>query len=143
MKIAVIGSGAAAISAIEAFRKYNPESHLEGNHLLIIGGGFIALLLAWAARQRKMKVTVVELMSHVLPQILDEKAAQLLEKEMCGRGICLFTGTMIERIEGSHTGHYFVYPSNHSSFRVDKIIVAAGVRPNIAFVDASRIDTEV
>jgi len=73
----------------------------EKKHLLIIGGGFISLMVAWVALQRNTKVTIIELMPQVMPQILDKKAAELLETEISKTGTRVLTGTVIERIEKS------------------------------------------
>jgi NAD(P)H-nitrite reductase large subunit len=115
----------------------------EKKHLLIVGGGFISLMLAWVALQRKMKVSIAELLTHVMPQILDKKAAELLEAEIRKAGTRVLTGTVIEKIEKSQKGHYVVYPKNQRSFHVDMIIVAAGVRPNVGFLDRNCIDTDI
>lgn len=114
----------------------------EKKHLLIIGGGFISLMLAWVALQRNMKVTVVELLPQVMPQILDKKTAELLETEIRKTGTRLLTGTVIEKIEKSPKGFYRVYPADQRSFNVDMVIVAAGVRPNVGFVDANLINMD-
>jgi NADPH-dependent 2,4-dienoyl-CoA reductase/sulfur reductase-like enzyme len=114
----------------------------EKKRLLIVGGGFISLMVAWAALQRKMEVTVVELLPHVMPQILDQKAAELLEAEIRKTGTRLLTGTVIERIEKNPENQYRVYPANRVPFEVDMVIVAAGVRPNREFVDTNQIDTD-
>ena len=114
----------------------------EKKHLLIIGGGNISLMLAWVAFQRKMKVTVVELLDQVMPQILDKKAAEMLEGEISKTGTRVLTGTVIEKIEKSPKGYYLVFPANLSSFRADLIIVAAGVKSNIGFVNKDHIDMD-
>lgn len=114
----------------------------EKKHLLIVGGGFISLMLAWVALQREMKVTVVELLTQIMPQVLDNKAAELLETEIRKTGTRLMTGTAIEKIERTQKGHYDVFPANQSSFCVDMIAVAVGVVPNVGFVDTNRIKTD-
>jgi NADPH-dependent 2,4-dienoyl-CoA reductase/sulfur reductase-like enzyme len=112
------------------------------NHVLIVGGGFISLMLAWVALQRGMKVTVVEILSHVMPQVLDREAADLLETAMVKSGTRLLTETVIENIEKHPGGRYIVYPESRRPFGVDMIIVAAGVRPNLGFVNGDRIATD-
>jgi NAD(P)H-nitrite reductase large subunit len=114
----------------------------EKKHLLIVGGGFISLMLAWVALQRDMKVTVVELLTQIMPQVLDNKAAELLEIEIRKTGTDLLTGTAIEKIEKTQKGHYEIFPTNQNSFCVDMIAVAAGVKPNVGFVDTNRIKTD-
>lgn len=110
--------------------------------LLIIGGGAISLMLAWVAVQRNMEVTVVEQMPRVLPQLLGKRAARLLETEMRKAGIQIRTGTLIKRIQKSPRGHFTIFSQNQRAFCVDAIIVAAGVRPNIEFLDKNCIETD-
>ncbi len=114
----------------------------EKKHLLLVGGGVISLMLAWVALQRDIRVTIIELLPHIMPQILDRKAARLLEAEIRRTGTRVLTGTVIERIEKTPKGHYLVCPANQSSFHVDMVIVAAGVQPNVRFVDTNLIDTD-
>jgi nitrite reductase (NADH) large subunit len=119
------------------------DQHLGAKkRLLIIGAGFISLMLAWAALQREMKVTLVELLPHVMPQTLDKKAAGFLEAEIRKTGTRVLTSTSIEAIESRSKGQYIVYPSNHRSFKTDMVIVAAGVQPNVEFVDGDHLVTD-
>jgi len=115
----------------------------ENKHLTIIGGGNIALMLAWVAFQRKMKVTVIEWLPQVLPQILDRTAAERLEAEIRRTGTRVLTGTAIKKIEKQPQGHYLVFPADQEPLRADRIIIAAGVRPNTGFVDPDRIETDI
>ncbi len=114
----------------------------KAKRLLIVGGGFISLMLAWVAFLRNIKVTIVELMPHLMPQTLDKKAAELLESEIRKTGTQVLTGTVIEGIENGSKGSYRIHPSNRPGFDVDRVVVAAGVRPNTGFVDTDWIGVD-
>jgi len=105
----------------------------EKKRLLIIGGGFISLMLAWVAHERGIEVTIIELMPHVMPQTLDQKAAEILETEIQKTGTRLLTGTVVERIEMRPEGTYRICPAIQPSFPVDMVIVAAGARSTVCF----------
>jgi nitrite reductase (NADH) large subunit len=114
----------------------------EKKRLLIIGGGFISLMLAWVAHERGIEVTIIELMPHVMPQTLDQKAAEILETEIQKTGTRLLTGTVVESIQKRSEGTYNIYPANQPSFPVDMVIVAAGASPNLGFVDPDLIEVD-
>jgi NAD(P)H-nitrite reductase large subunit len=101
-----------------------------GARALVLGAGFVALQAAWAARRRGLEVTVVELAEHVLPRVLDEPAARLLEREMVAQGLTVHTATRTEAVEHGRDGALRVVASGLDPLDVDVIIVGTGIRPN-------------
>ena len=51
---------------------------------MVLGSGFVALQAAWAAQQRGLQVTVVELLDQILPRVLDAAAARILHEQLPG-----------------------------------------------------------
>jgi len=115
----------------------------KGNRrLMIMGGGFISLMLAWVAVQRNLEVTITEIMDHVMPQSLDRTGAEMVETAMRREGVRVLTGTAVQRVEKRSRGQYRVYPADRRPFDVDMVVVAAGVRPNIAFLEIDSVRTD-
>jgi NADPH-dependent 2,4-dienoyl-CoA reductase/sulfur reductase-like enzyme len=110
--------------------------------LLLIGGGAISLMVAWIAVQKKMKVTVVERLPRLMPQVLDAKGAEIVEAAIRKAGVRVLTRTTVERIERRPEGRFRVHPACGRSFRADVIIVAVGVRPNVGFIDGDRVSAD-
>jgi nitrite reductase (NADH) large subunit len=116
-----------------------------GRRALVLGSGFIALQAAWAAAQRGLRVTVYELLPRIMPTVLDEAAAALLQLKVEEHGVEVRVGIRTERVDRSKAGVLTVYAEGQPSLEVDLIIVGAGVRPNIEFLADSpvRIDRGV
>jgi nitrite reductase (NADH) large subunit len=113
-----------------------------GRRALVLGSGFIALQAAWAAQQRGLKVTVYELLPRIMPTVLDEPAAALLQRHVEEHGVEVRVGIHTERVERSKTDVPTVQAKNHPPLEVDLIIVGAGVRPNIEFLAGSQVRTD-
>jgi NADH oxidase (H2O2-forming) len=67
---------------------------------VIIGGGMIGLQIADAFLKRKLNVTIIELTSQVLRQILDEDMAEILHNRIRDVGINLISEVNVESILG-------------------------------------------
>ena len=101
-----------------------------GARVLVLGSGFVALQAAWAARQRGVAVTVVELLGQVLPRVLDGAAARILHECITACGVEVHTGTRTDGIETDQDGNAHVTALGLDPFVVDAVIAATGARPN-------------
>ena len=101
-----------------------------GARVLVLGSGFVALQAAWAARQRGVTVTVVELADQILPRVLDGPAARILHEQILAHGVDVHTGTRTDGLETDGQGKVHVSAGGLSPFVVDAVIVATGARPN-------------
>jgi nitrite reductase (NADH) large subunit len=113
-----------------------------GQRALVLGSGFIALQAAWAAQQRGLNVTVYELLPRIMPTVLDEPAADLLQRSVEEHGVEVRVGIQTEHVIRSKTGVLTVHAKNRRPLEVDLIIVGAGVRPNIEFLADSPVQTD-
>lgn len=102
--------------------------------MLIVGGGVIGLEFAYIFNAFGCKVTVVEMMEHVLPGI-DTELAGTLARELKKKGINILTGTKVESV-AVKDGKIEIIGTEHSSvpqekkFIVDTVLVAIGRAPN-------------
>jgi nitrite reductase (NADH) large subunit len=102
----------------------------EGARVMVLGSGFVALQAAWAARQRGLQVTVLELLDQILPRVLDGPAARIIHEQIVAHGVGLHTGTRTDGLETDRRGEVHVAAGGLSPFSVDAVIVATGARPN-------------
>lgn len=107
--------------------------------VLILGSGFIALQAAWSALLSGMKVSVFELMPRIMPQVLDEKGAALLQRKILKCGVNLQVNVITESIKRNPDGSITVYAKGHDPFDVDLIILGTGVRPNVDLLEGSSV----
>ena len=77
----------------------------EGARVMVLGSGFVALQAAWAARQRGLQVTVVELLDQILPRVLDAAAARILHEQLLAHGVDVRTGTRTDGLETDRRRH--------------------------------------
>ena len=114
----------------------------EGKRVLILGSGFVSLQAAWSAVKCGMKVSIYELAPRIMPQVLDEKGANVLEKQIYSNGVDLKVNTCTERIERNADNTLTAFAQGLEPQTFDLIIVGTGVCPNIAFLINSSLDIE-
>lgn len=110
-----------------------------GGRAVVIGGGLLGLEAANGLRTLGMEVTVIHLMDTLMERQLDEAAGFLLRRELEGRGIEVLTGATTEEIVGDEavTG---VKLKDGRTIPADLVVMAAGIRPNIALARDAGLD---
>jgi len=127
---------------------------------LVIGAGFIGLEVAQALQRRGLAVTVVEMLDRVLPLMLDEEMAAMVQKRLEENGVTVRLKSQVQALQGKSrrtrsTARGKKPRSSKSRERVtravvdqqeipcDLVINAAGVRPNTQLVAGTEIATDV
>ncbi|WP_135079976.1 FAD-dependent oxidoreductase [Terasakiella sp. SH-1] len=117
----------------------------EGAHVVLLGAGFIGCIILEALALRKVKLTVVEMGDRMVPRMLDENAGTLL-KEWCQlKGVSVHTNTKITKLEAngaSDEDSLLVDLDNGHQIPAHLVVVAAGVAPNIDFLEGTVIEAE-
>jgi nitrite reductase (NADH) large subunit len=102
-----------------------------GGHAVVIGGGLLGLEAANGLLRRGMAVTVVHLTDSLMNQQLDPQAALLLKAALERRGLRILLGAQTESIAGSDKVEAVRF-ADGLEVPADLVVMAAGVRPNIA-----------
>ncbi len=102
-----------------------------GGHAVVIGGGLLGLEAANGLLRRGMAVTVVHLTDSLMNQQLDPQAALLLKAALERRGLRILLGAQTESIAGSEKVEAVRF-ADGLEVPADLVVMAAGVRPNIA-----------
>ncbi len=99
--------------------------------IAIVGGGAIGVEFAYIYRMYGAKVTVIELLPHIVPNE-DEEISQQLERAFAREGIELRTGAGVTAAQADATGVTLTINKDGATdtARFDKVLVAIGVRPN-------------
>ncbi len=92
---------------------------------VVVGGGFIGLEMAEALVKTGLKVTVVEMMPHVM-SIMESEIAGFIQQEMMAYGIDLKTSQAVAEI-----GQKSVTLNNGSRIDADMVLLSIGVRPTL------------
>jgi glutathione reductase (NADPH) len=121
----------AEIAGIEHVISSNEAFHLDAlpRHILIQGGGYIAVEFAGIFRGLGAQVTLVYRGDNIL-RGFDDDVREHLRSEMERRGITVITRQTVDAVERVEHG-FCVELSNRRSFVVDRVMFATGRRPNI------------
>jgi 3-phenylpropionate/trans-cinnamate dioxygenase ferredoxin reductase component len=100
-----------------------------GTRVAIIGGGWIGLEVASAARQHDAEVTVLESLDLPLLRVLGPEVAQVFADLHREHGVDLRTGVQVSAITANGDGAT-VALGDGTALDVDLLVVGVGVEPN-------------
>jgi NADPH-dependent 2,4-dienoyl-CoA reductase/sulfur reductase-like enzyme len=107
------------------------------NHAVIIGGGFMGVETATMMRKQGIKVTIIEMLPHILTRMLDpdisEKVAEILKKH----GINLVLNDTVTSINGKEK--VIGVSLKKKRISCDMVVIAIGVVSNIGILQGSKI----
>jgi len=95
---------------------------------VVMGAGLIGLELAIALQERGLKVTVVEMLPQILPQMLDPDMAKIVQEMLTEKGMIILTGKGVEECLGEENITGIV--ACKEEINSDIFISAFGVRGN-------------
>ncbi|WZL73451.1 FAD-dependent oxidoreductase [Clostridiaceae bacterium 35-E11] len=95
---------------------------------VIVGGGFIGLEVAENLHDRKVDVSIVELVDHILPPF-DQEIALLAQNHMEEEGVHIYTSEKVISLAGSE-GKVEKVVTDQRELEADIVIMSVGVRPN-------------
>jgi len=104
---------------------------------VVIGAGMIGMEAVDALARRNIFVTVVELQEQILPGMLDADLAAVLKARLEERGVEFRLGEKVQRLEGDEAGRVKQVVTDGGVLAADLVIVAVGVRPNVALAKAA------
>ncbi|MCK9985216.1 MAG: hypothetical protein AzoDbin1_01688 [Azoarcus sp.] len=111
-----------------------------GSRVLQLGAGFIGCIIMQALAARGVQLTVVEMGDRMVPRMMTPKAGSMIKRWVEQEGIRVVTNAGVQRIDRSSTeGVVDVTLSTGDVLPCDLVIVAAGVAPNVAFLDATPV----
>jgi 3-phenylpropionate/trans-cinnamate dioxygenase ferredoxin reductase component len=106
----------------------------DGTRLVVVGAGWIGLEVAAAAREHDADVTVVTPSALPLRAVLGDEMATVFADLHRTHGVTFRYATQIVEIRGSSRVSQVVL-SDGSVLDADVVLVAIGVRPNVALAD--------
>ena len=111
--------------------------------VLVIGSGLVGLDAAYGLLEKGKKITIVEMASQILPVQLDAHAAEAYQKLFERAGVRFILGRKASEAVCGHDGKiHKVTLDNGEEIPCDLVIVAAGVRPSLAYLEGSGIACE-
>jgi NADH oxidase (H2O2-forming) len=95
---------------------------------VIMGAGLIGLETGVALIERGLKVTVVEMLPQILPQMLDADMAKMVQEHLQEKGMCILTEKRVEEFLGDDKVTAIM--AGAEKVEADLFISAFGVRAN-------------
>ena len=112
-----------------------------GGSAVVIGGGLLGLEAANGLLRQGMSVTVVHLTDSLMNQQLDPAAALLLKSALEQRGLRILLGAQTQAILGQGRVEAVRF-ADGSEVPADLVVMAAGVRPNVALAREAGLHVE-
>ena len=114
-----------------------------GARVLQLGAGFIGCIIMEALAKRGVQLTVVEMGDRMVPRMMTPKAGGMIKRWVEDKGIRVLTSAGVQRIDrGGDVGSdapLAVSLSTGDRLDCDLVIVAAGVAPNVGFLDETPV----
>ena len=95
---------------------------------VIMGAGLIGLETGVALIERGLRVTIVEMLPQILPQMLDADMAKSVQEHLESKGMCILTGKTVEEFLGEDK--VTAVMAGGERIDADLFISAFGVRAN-------------
>lgn len=137
-----------AVKNVHNFTKWDDAKALaklskEGKKAVVIGGGLIGLKASEGLNDIGVDTTIVELGPRVLAIALDEYSGKIASKRLNDNGIKTITGTTAQEILVNQNNEVSgVILQDGRKLDCGILVVAIGVRPNIALVKDTAIKIE-
>lgn len=115
----------------------------KASHVVVMGAGLVGLDTVSGLLDNKVKPVVVELADHLLCKQLDKKAASVYEAAMDDKGVKQYYGVGVQELFTGRDGNVKeLLLSDGSKIPCDFLIVTAGVRANVEFLEGCRVETD-
>ncbi|WP_153147440.1 NAD(P)/FAD-dependent oxidoreductase [Dechloromonas sp. H13] len=110
-----------------------------GSRVLQLGAGFIGCIIMESLVKRGVQLTVVEMGDRMVPRMMTPEAGTMIKRWVEKQGVRVVTKAGVERIENGEKSPLTVTLSTGEQLDCDLLIVAAGVAPNVAFLEGTAV----
>jgi 3-phenylpropionate/trans-cinnamate dioxygenase ferredoxin reductase subunit len=112
------------------------------SRVAVLGGGWIGLESAAAARTAGDEVTVLEIADLPLLRVLGREAAEVFAKLHTDHGVDLRTGVRVAEITGSGGAANGVRLTDGTHVDADVVVVGVGITPNTGLASAAGLQVD-
>lgn len=109
---------------------------------VVLGAGLVGLDVASALLEKGLDVSIVEMADRVLPLQLDHRAAMAYQDAFKKAGAQIYTGVSVTEGFGYGGMVRSLELSNGTVLPCDLVVAAAGVRPNLEYLEPRAIDAD-
>jgi len=111
-----------------------------GRRLLVLGGGYIGLEAAAAARSRGLQVAVIEAAPRILQRVAAPATADAFRALHAGHGVEILEATALARLVGEGGRLVAAELSDGRHLPVDLAVIGIGVEPNVELASEAGLD---
>lgn len=106
---------------------------------IILGAGLIGMHVAECLAEHGVKVTVVEMLPHVLPAYFDPDASGMIQRVLEKYGVTFLTGRRATEAAWKKNGVEIVL-EGREVLKANLLLVATGVKPRTSFINGSGVE---
>jgi NADPH-dependent 2,4-dienoyl-CoA reductase/sulfur reductase-like enzyme len=110
-----------------------------GSRVLQLGAGFIGCIIMESLVKRGVQLTVVEMGDRMVPRMMTPEAGGMIKRWVEQQGVKVVTQAGVDRIERGASAALSATLSSGERLECDLLIVAAGVAPNVAFLEGTAV----
>ncbi len=110
-----------------------------GSRVVQLGAGFIGCIIMQALAGRGVDLTVVEMGDRMVPRMMTPTAGTMIREWVESKGIRVRTQAGVERIDPGSAAPLAVKLTTGETLPCDLLIVAAGVVPNVSFLESTPV----
>jgi NAD(P)H-nitrite reductase large subunit len=109
-----------------------------GTHVVMVGAGFIAFTILNSILALGAKLTVVEIAPRILPRMIDDTGAGLVQAWLEKHGVTIRTNSAVTGVEDAKGKKRLRFKSG-GDINADVVIMATGIRTNLEWLKDSGI----
>jgi NAD(P)H-nitrite reductase large subunit len=109
-----------------------------GSHVVMVGAGFIAFTILNSILSLGAKLTIVEVVPRILPRMIDDTGAKLVQTWLEEHGVAVRTGAKLTRID-EVKGRRRLKMAAGGDLVADVVIMATGIRTNLEWLKSSGV----
>ena len=106
--------------------------------MVMVGAGFIAFTILNSILSLGARLTIVEIAPRILPRMVDDAGAALVEAWLKKHGVKIRTAAALTRVEEAQGKKRLKFRKG-SDLVADLVIMATGIKPNLEWLQGSGI----
>lgn len=112
-----------------------------GDRVVLLGAGFIGCIVLQALAAMQLELTVIELAPRMLARMMDETGGNMIQRWCESKGVKVKVNTAVTGVNKKDNA-LEISLDNDNTIIADHIVCAAGVRPNIEYLEGSGVETD-
>jgi NADPH-dependent 2,4-dienoyl-CoA reductase/sulfur reductase-like enzyme len=136
----LIATGSSAVRPLEQAQNV-VRSIRQGCHVVMVGAGFIAFTILNSILARGAHLSVVEIAPQILPRMIDQQGAALVEQWLRDHDVTIRTNAQLTAIEGAN-GQKRLRFRESGDLLADVVIMATGIRTNLEWLGGSGVEVK-